>query len=297
MKRALFIFNAYSRQSGPQRFYERMKEELLPYGYLLEAKTNREILNYIDKKGDIAGIDLSPYAFCLYLDKDEYVAAMLEKEGMRLFNRAESIRLCDDKMLTHIALAKENISMPKTINAPLNYSGYESSNSFLSEVEALLPYPMVAKENYGSLGKGVFLLSNHDDLVAFEKSHWNVPHLYQEFIRSSFGFDHRIIVIGGHYVAGMKRVNLHGDFRSNLAQGGQGEKVDIPFSYRALAEKVSTLLKLDYGGVDLLDDANGNPVLCEVNSNAFITGIEETTGINVAARYAAYINETMRAKE
>ncbi len=274
-----------------------MKEELLPFDYDLEAKTNREILTYINDKGAVAGRNLSDYDFCLYLDKDEYVAAMLEKEGMRLFNRAESIRLCDDKMLTHVALSNDGIPMPKTINAPLNYSGYEETNSFLSEVEALLSYPFVAKENYGSLGKGVFLLSNHEELVAFEKAHWNVPHLYQEFICSSFGFDHRIIVVGGHYVAGMKRINLQGDFRSNLAQGGKGEKVDIPMKYRVLAEKVATLLGLDYGGVDLLDDPNGNPVLCEVNSNAFITGIEETTGINVAKCYAEHIVKTMRAKE
>jgi glutathione synthase/RimK-type ligase-like ATP-grasp enzyme len=32
--------------------------------------------------------------------------------------------------------------------------------------------------------------------------------------------DYRIIVVGGKFVAGMKRVNRQGDFRSNVALGG-----------------------------------------------------------------------------
>ena len=40
---------------------------------------------------------------------------MLEKRGVRLFNRAQAIADCDDKMQTHIALADNGIPMPKTL--------------------------------------------------------------------------------------------------------------------------------------------------------------------------------------
>ena len=117
--------------------------------------------------------------------------------------------------------------------------------------------------------------------------------MYQEFISSSFGFDYRLILIGGKFVAGMRRHNENGDFRSNIAQGGKGEKMEIPLPYIRLAEKAAQILKLDYCGVDLLKGKDGEPILCEVNSNAFLKGIEEVTGINIAYLYARYIVDSL----
>ena len=117
--------------------------------------------------------------------------------------------------------------------------------------------------------------------------------MYQEFISSSFGFDYRLILIGGKFVAGMRRHNENGDFRSNIAQGGKGEKMEIPLPYIRLAEKAAQILKLDYCGVDLLKGKDGEPILCEVNSNAFLKWIEEVTGINIAYVYARYIVDSL----
>lgn len=292
MKKALCLLNGYIQQGGPLHFYQRMKEEFLKLDIDLEMKTNQEILSFIDSNGSIQAKELTPYAFCLYLDKDGYISKMLELNGFRLFNSSKSIYLCDDKMLTHIALANHGIRMPKTISAPLNYtSSFEET--FLLETEKELTYPIVAKRNFGSLGKGVFLLQNHEELVSFEKKYQAEPHLYQEFVSSSFGFDYRLILIGGRFVAGMKRHNENGDFRSNIAQGGKGEKVEIPNSYIDLAEKAAQILKLDYCGVDLLRGKNGEPILCEVNSNAFLKGIEEVTGMNIAYLYATHIAKSL----
>ena len=42
-------------------------------------------------------------------------------------------------------------------------------------------------------------------------------------------------------------------------------------------------------GIDLLFDENGNPVVCEVNSNAFFTAFESATNINVAKKYVEHV--------
>ena len=86
----------------------------------------------------------------------------------------------------------------------------------------------------------------------------------------------------------MQRTNTN-DFRSNLACLGKGELFPLDKNLKTLAEKVSRTLHLDYCGVDLLVGADGEPILCEVNSNAFIVGFEKYTGINVASVYAKYI--------
>lgn len=293
-KSGICILNAYDILPGAEHFYERMSQELGQLGIALEKKTNAEVFSYLDTTGNLVGEKLTA-DFVLYLDKDLYASYGLEHRGYRLFNRARAIELCDDKMRTHMALADKGIRMPKTISGPLNYS-LNSSPDFVKEVERLLAYPLVAKENFGSLGAKVYLLKSHDDLVNFENVHRFAPRLYQEFIASSQGMDYRIIVVGGKFVAGMKRVNHQGDFRSNVALGGAGEKVTIPAEFIAMAEKAASILNLDYCGADVLIGPKGEPILCEVNSNAFIEGIEKVTGVNVASAYARHIQKSISQK-
>lgn len=285
-KKGLCILNAYLILPGAEHFYERMKEELALLGVDLEKTTNAEILSYI-KDGTITGKKIDA-DFILYFDKDLYASYLLEKRGYRLFNSARAIELCDDKMRTHLVLANRGIKMPTTIAGPLNYST-NKSDAFVKNLETILSFPLVAKDNFGSLGANVYLLQDEKELVTFEEEHRFSPRLYQEYIASSKGMDYRLIVIGGKFVAGMKRVNDHGDFRSNIALGGHGESVQIPPEFISTAERAARILGLDYCGADVMIGSQGEAILCEVNSNAFIGGIEPTTGINIAKAYATYI--------
>lgn len=286
MLEATAIINGYVFLDGLKNFYERMKEELEKLGIDLKLKTTTEVFSSIDSDGHISISD-DFGEFVLFLDKDKYLSTLLEKAGVRLFNSAESIRLCDDKMLTNITLSDSGIKMPKTIGSPLNYFG-GSDDEFLDKLESQLSYPLVAKCSFGSMGSGVRLIDNRAQLDAFSKENKGKPTLYQEYISSSKGVDYRVIVIGGKVVGAMKRMNPN-DFRSNIALGGTAEPVTLTSKYIETAEKVASLLNLDYCGVDLLIGPNDEPILCEVNSNAFIKGFEQYTGINVAAIYAKYL--------
>lgn len=283
----LCIINAFSPSPSIPHFYERMKEELGQLSISLELKTSDEVMALINHDGSLE-TRLPKYDFVLYLDKDLYLSTMLERAGYRLFNRAGAIALCDDKMLTHITLSGHGIKMPKTVSAPLNYTGI-STASFLDNLEREIDYPMVAKSNFGSLGKQVHLLKNREELEGFEKRMVLSPRLYQEFIKESFGFDYRIIVLGGQVVAAMKRLNRTGDFRSNIAMGGKGEKVTLTKEQKETAVKAAGILGLDYAGIDLLMGKDGETILCEVNSNAFLSEIERVSEVNVARAYALHI--------
>ena len=65
-------------------------------------------------------------------------------------------------------------------------------------------------------------------------------------------------------------------------------KTELPDEYLKVAEKCASILGLDYCGVDILEGPNGEPIVSEVNSNAFYEGIEKTTGVNVAGCYVDY---------
>ena len=283
----IIILNAYVAYPGLLHLAKRLQMEAENEGLHLAIKTNAEIFAFVQKSGTLFN-ETIPADFIIYLDKDPYIAQMLEMNGYRLFNHGESIRLCDDKMLTYLSLLDKGIKMPKTISAPLCY-GNEENLSFIRHLEKELPFPFVAKTNYGSQGKGVSLIESHEQLVKHEMAIAHSPRLYQELIRGEKGSDYRLIVIGGKLFAAMKRRNTHGDFRSNIALGGTAETTTPPPSFQQMAEKAAAILKLDYCGVDILKNESGDPVLCEVNSNAFIDGIEKATKKNVAKAYIDHI--------
>lgn len=286
MKQGIAIFNGYITLPGLRYVFTRMREEFANMDVGLEAHSNAEILTDVGSNGKISG--QKDYDFILYLDKDKYLAQELELIGYRLFNKARSIELCDDKMLTHLTLANHGIKMPRTVSGPLNYSS-RTSEEYNRKIFDHLSLPFVAKTNFGSMGKGVTMIKTKAEFMAYEEKNKYLPRFYQEFIPSSFGFDYRLIVINKKVVASMKRENHDGDFRSNIALGGDGVKVDLPSSYIEMAEKAATILELDYCGVDILSGEKEEPILCEVNSNAFLEGIEKVTGVNIAKTYASHI--------
>jgi RimK family alpha-L-glutamate ligase len=286
-QKGLIVVNTYEVFPSVEHMVSRLKEEFAKLGISFDVLSSGELPLWVSEDGKIQHGDL-PYDFAIYLDKDPYVASMLEDAGLRLFNKADAIRLCDDKMLTYLSLSDKGIRMPKTIPGPLRYSK-KDSDVFLKRIEASFSFPIVVKENYGSLGRNVYLVQNKTELKELENRLSYSPRLYQELIASSFGVDNRIIVIGGRAIAWMKRKSDNGDFRSNIALGGHGEGVNLPQNYIMMAENCAKILGLDYAGIDILNGPEGEPILCEVNSNAFIKGIEEVTGINVAKAYADYI--------
>lgn len=286
MRRGLIINNAYSALASALNQSLRLKEELARLGVAADILNGAPEL-FIDGGGNISA-QISGYDFCVYLDKDKYASRMLEKSGLRLFNSAAAVEICDDKMSTHIALANRGVPMPETVAGLLCYNpSAKLKQEFVNGLEKKLGYPLIVKESYGSLGKGVYKADNREQLDSLCKKLMCVPHLFQKFIKESAGRDLRVIVVGGRCVAAMRRVS-NGDFRSNLELGGSGSPADICEITQNLCVRTAEALGLDYCGIDLLYGERGM-LVCEVNSNAFFGGIEKVTGVNVAAAYAGYI--------
>lgn len=222
----------------------------------------------------------------VFFNKDHLLAAMLEENGELLLDSARSIRLCDDKCLTYCALSGEGIPFPETLPAPLLYLGTDGEG-FLKRVAEELGFPVVAKCRSGSMGKQVRLAENERELRAVAEEFGTTPHMYQKFFGKR-GEDIRVIVIGGRALCAMKRKN-GSDFRSNVALGGKGFPHELTEKEREIAEKCAKTLGLDYCGVDLLSDENGNVSVCEVNSNAFFRGASEACKTDVAEALAGHI--------
>ena len=287
MKKCLILVNAYSRLGSALNQSSRLKEEFAALGVEADIRPNDFFACSVEEDGGLS-CSVADYDFCVYLDKDKYIARMLEKNGMRIFNRAQAIEDCDDKMLTFIRLAGCGIPMPLTLPGALCYDPqFAVKESMLDEVEARLGYPVIVKSSYGSLGSGVFRADDRSQLRDIAQSLKCSPHLFQRYVSESAGEDARVIVVGGRVAAAMRR-RSRGDFRSNLELGGSGYPLAPDNKLTELCLGAADALGLDYCGVDVLFGGDGY-LLCEVNSNAFFGGIEKVTGINVARAYAEYM--------
>ena len=282
--KGLILTNAYVNTGDIAYQPNRLKEEFEILGVEVDVKPN-DFFPIIVDNGKLNNF-VSNYDFCIFLDKDKYVLKGLEKTGMKIYNAYEPIIVCDDKMLTFIRLANEGVSMPKTLPSPIMYVDTKD-DLFLDGVEKELNYPIVVKNVYGSMGKGVYLAENRNKLDALFDKLKLFPHLYQEYIGEGFGKDIRVIVVDNRVICSMERENKE-DFRSNIGLGGKGREISLTKAQEELALRSVKLLGLDYAGVDIISK-EGKDYICEVNSNAFFKEIEEVTGKNVAKAFATCV--------
>jgi len=231
----------------------------------------------------------------LFWDKDIILAKALEKKGHRVYNSADAIAACDNKILTSCLLNGHGIDMPVTVPAPMTYSNVGfNDTSYLSFVEEKLGFPVVVKEAYGSFGAQVYLANNNNELQELV-SKISPEHLYQQYIDTSCGRDLRLQVVGETIVAAMYRYSVT-DFRANITNGGLMKAYEPDDEQCEIAIKAAKVLGLDFAGVDLLFGENEKPMICEVNSNAHFKNLDDCTGSDIAKDIIMYINKEEATK-
>ena len=112
----IIVVNAYIKNASQIMQAERISEEMRKLGNQCEIVKNINLAEIKDGKTVADKVDC-----CVFLDKDKAAARLFEKCGIKLFNSANAIEMCDNKMLTHIALANCGINMPDTVYSPLCY--------------------------------------------------------------------------------------------------------------------------------------------------------------------------------
>lgn len=288
---AWLVVNGFIDSEKFRQIFAWLVEAAKKQGCMLEIKTNTQLLPELVMGGkSVLQISRCP-RFVIFWDKDVRLARLLEKLGLRLFNCADSIEVCDDKARTYLELLQQDIRMPRTILAPKTFrmEGYPNLD-FLPQVERQLTYPMVIKECYGSFGQQVWLVQGREELLECLHGIKNRPFLFQEYIADSSGHDIRIQMVGMRAVAAMHRYNQN-DFRANITNGGSMEAYEPDEAQLDMARQVMKTLRLDFAGVDLLFGEHGEPVLCEVNSNAHFVNIWKCTGVNAAEAIVEYCLE------
>ncbi|WP_163581011.1 ATP-grasp domain-containing protein [Gracilibacillus saliphilus] len=290
-KRGWIIYNGnlYTKKFAEQ--IEWLRETAETFDFEIDVLANNQLLVAIEEGETRILTKKTDPDFVFFWDKDLFLARQLEVQGLRLFNSAKAIEICDDKALTYQQLANHGIRMPKTIIAPKVFVSLED-DSHLDQVIETLGFPMVIKEAFGSFGEQVYLMENEQQLRQKVKELQHKPHLYQEYIASSYGRDVRLNVVGDQVVAAMLRKSEQ-DFRANVTAGGKMFRYQPSEREQELAVRCSQLVGADFAGVDLLFGENDEPILCEINSNAHFKNIYDCTGVDITQNMMAFIKESI----
>ncbi|MBQ7344220.1 MAG: RimK family alpha-L-glutamate ligase [Clostridia bacterium] len=268
------------------------------YGYLSRAAVRRNIELEI-KASDSFTVPVGERIcgknkpnFVLFWDKDIHLARRLEAEGIRLFNSASAIGICDSKILTALALDGKVLT-PRTVIAPKTFEGVGYNKpEFVENATRVLGLPVIIKEAYGSFGAQVYLASTLDEAKKIVSSLGHKDFVMQEFIAESRGRDVRVNVVGGRVVSAMERYNEN-DFRSNISNGGSMRKINLSPEMERAAVDAAMAIGLDFAGVDVLFGKDG-PIVCEVNSNPHFKSSLECTGVDMSEKIMEYILEQMK---
>ena len=281
------IVNGFLESKKFDEIYSFLKNASRCVGITLEIKTNVELMNALDDQYIIKP-DL-----VLFWDKDVYLAKRLEGLGIRLFNSAASVEICDNKILTALTL-QGNVKTPKTVIAPKTFEGVGyTKKDFLKKAIEILSLPVVIKEAYGSFGQQVYLAKTLSEAEAIVDKLGHKEFLLQEFVKTSEGRDVRVNVVGGKVVSSMLRYNEN-DFRSNITNGGSMKKYDISPAWANAAVKACETIGLDFAGVDVMFGENDEPMICEVNSNPHFKSSFECNGVDMSMCIMSYVKEQMQ---
>ena len=252
-------------------------------GYTSYENGIRKFHNQDDKKGFEVGAMTVAIVRGSITRKDSWMdfVSILERANATLVNPRTTINMCADKYRTALRLADYGLTQPKTklINDP------EKSNELVDEAE--IKFPLIMKTLRGSKGVGVLFIDSPkglDSIVQLiHKQDEDTDLLVQEYIKTEY--DVRVHILGGKFLAAMKRPVIEGDFRSNVSQGSKPQNIkltELEIEHCLLASKA-------VGGywtaVDFIPSKNREkepPYFLEVNSSPGTEGIEDATGMNIA---------------
>jgi ribosomal protein S6--L-glutamate ligase len=252
-------------------------------GYTTYEDGIRKFHNKDDKKGFEVGSMTVAVVRGSITRKDSWLdfVSILERANATLVNPRTTINICADKYRTALRLADYGLTQPKTklINDP------EKSNDIVKE--SGIKFPLIMKTLRGSKGVGVLFVDSErglDSIVQLiHKQDEDADLLIQEYIKTDY--DVRVHILGGKFLAAMKRPVIEGDFRSNVSQGSKPQKIELTELEIEECLKASKAVGGYWTAVDFIpsrDRVKEPPFMLEVNSSPGTEGIEDATGMNIA---------------
>ena len=221
---------------------------------------------------------------CINHSRALYALRILNDWGVPTVNTYTVASVCGNKLETTSALIRDRVPTPpcKIAFTPA---------SALQAIEEM-GYPVVLKPAVGSWGR---LLSKINDREAAEAvlEHKEILGSYhhsifyiQKYIRKP-GRDIRSFVVGDETIAAIYRFSEH--WITNTARGGRAENCPITPEINQLSVAAAKAVGGGVVAVDLLETAEGELLVNEVNYTMEFRNSIHTTGVDIPGRIIDYV--------
>ncbi len=198
--------------------------------------------------------------------------------GTVVYNNGRSIERTVDKTMTSFLLNHHGLPTPDTW---ICESESQARSIILEQTSK--GNVLVMKPLFGSQGIGLIKIERPEDLPEDLELYGDVFYL-QRFVDKNTAQhqDWRVFVINGRAEAMMLRAGDH--WITNRAQGAKCQAMEFDQQLADLAEAAVKAVDIDYAGVDLMQDEQGNFLVTEVNSVPAWWGLQKVCEFNIAER-------------
>lgn len=204
-------------------------------------------------------------------------------EDTIVLNEPNAAYCSRDKLSTYLALYRAGVPIVHTIAL------VEPSEDSLQSLAG--QHGVILKPAHGVRGEGIRAFESTGELLAAcgdgdlrqqsPLSLMREHYLVQPLVNGG-GRDLRAFVVNGTCVALMQRRAAPGEVRANLALGATSTPLALDHPAASTAVAALDACRLDYGGVDLIEDQAGTVRVLEVDAWAGFAGITAATGTDVA---------------
>ena len=202
-----------------------------------------------------------------------HLLELAERHGVRVINRPAALRAWNEKL------------------SSLRWSTLMAPTLVASRVEALAAFvaeqgEVVLKPLGGRAGQGVVFAAAGTPglraLLELVTAQETLPVMVQAFLPGVAAGDKRILLVDGEPLGAVNRVPSGGEFRSNLAVGGQPQATELSAAERAICAALAPALRAEglfFVGIDVID---GRLSEINVTSPTGIREVERLGGIALA---------------
>jgi RimK family alpha-L-glutamate ligase len=210
----------------------------------------------------------------------------LENRGVRVVNSPRAIERSVDKFYTTTLLHDAGLLVPETVVC-------ERVEDALAAVRAM--GDVVIKPIFGSLGHGMVRVSDPETALRVVRALEQIKSVfYVQRAIDHGGRDLRVFVVGGRVLAAIERRAPQGEWRTNVAIGASATAVDVSPEIARVAIAAADAVGADYAGVDVLPARDGAMYVLEVNGIPGWQGLQQATGVDVAASIVEHVERCVR---
>ncbi len=164
----------------------------------------------------------------------------------KIFPNINTFHLGHNKVeMTRVLMATFPENVPYTRIMGRNDSAINLS---IETIEEEFGYPCVAKEIKNSMGQGVFLINNRDELDEYINRN-EILYIQEKL---PIDRDLRVVYVGNKVVAAYWRIAQEGSFHNNVAKGGSYSFENIPAYAVELVERIAKALGINHAGFDVV---------------------------------------------